>query len=55
MLGAQARRDYYIDVLVEDVVAVVHALGYNKCVLAGHDWCEVLSLLDSTIAGDTCA
>ena len=34
----QARRDYYIDVLVEDVVAVVHALGYKKCVLAGHDW-----------------
>ena len=34
----QARRDYYIDVLVKDVVAVVHGLGYKKCVLGGHDW-----------------
>lgn len=40
-LCLQARRDYYIDVLVEDVVAVVHGLGYQKCVLAGHDWCAI--------------
>ena len=38
-LQLQAQQDYYIDVLVEDVIAVVHALGYQKCVLAGHDWC----------------
>ena len=43
-LQLQARQDYYIDVLVEDVIAVVHALGYKKCVLAGHDWCANQSL-----------
>ena len=37
-LSLQARRDYHIDVLVE---AVVHALGYKNCVLAGHDWCVI--------------
>ncbi len=37
----QAREDYYIEVLVADVVAVVHALGYEECVLAGHDWCGI--------------
>ncbi|EIE21764.1 alpha/beta-hydrolase [Coccomyxa subellipsoidea C-169] len=31
-------RDYYIDRLVQDVVDVVHELGYKTCVLVGHDW-----------------
>lgn len=37
----QAKNDYYIDKLVEDVVNVVHGLGYKKCILAGHDWCAL--------------
>lgn len=40
----QARREYYIDKLVEDVVAMVHKLGYKTCVLAGHDWCATRRL-----------
>jgi len=43
-LRPQARRDYYIDVLVADVVAVVLTLGYKTCVLAGHDWCATRRL-----------
>ena len=34
----QGRENYTIDVLVDDVKEVVSALGYEKCVLVGHDW-----------------
>ena len=37
----QDPRDYYIDHLVQDVVDVVHELGYKTCVLVGHDWCAL--------------
>jgi pimeloyl-ACP methyl ester carboxylesterase len=29
---------YELDVLVQDVVTLIHALGHNRAVLAGHDW-----------------
>ncbi len=34
----QGKENYTIDVLVNDVKEVVSALGYEKCVLVGHDW-----------------
>ena len=37
----QDPEDYYIDRLVQDVVNVVHELGYKTCVLVGHDWCAL--------------
>lgn len=30
--------NYKLDLLVEDVRALIHHLGYKKCFLAGHDW-----------------
>ena len=34
----QGKENYTIDVLVDDVKEVVSALGYEKCILVGHDW-----------------
>jgi len=34
----QGKENYAIDVLVDDVKEVVSALGYEKCILVGHDW-----------------
>ena len=30
--------DYTMDKLVKDVVELVPALGYSKCILVAHDW-----------------
>ncbi len=32
------RRAYRLEVLVEDVRALIEHLGYERCVLVGHDW-----------------
>ena len=34
----RGRRAYRLDVLVEDVRALIEDLGYERCVLVGHDW-----------------
>ena len=34
----QSRSAYHVDELVEDVRGVITALGYDRCVLVGHDW-----------------
>ncbi len=32
------RSDYTLDKLTEDIVQLIPALGYSRCVLVGHDW-----------------
>ena len=39
----QGKENYTIDVLVDDVKEVVSALGYEKCVLVGHDWGAIVA------------
>jgi len=39
----QGKENYTIDVLVKDVKEVVSALGYEKCVLVGHDWGAIVA------------
>lgn len=36
--GPEAVQDYRMSVLVEDVRALVAALGYDRVILVGHDW-----------------
>ncbi len=39
----KGKKNYTIDVLVEDVKGLVAALGYKKCVLVGHDWGAIVA------------
>jgi epoxide hydrolase 4 len=33
-----AREDYQISTLVEDIKGIIQGLGYERCILVGHDW-----------------
>ena len=41
----QGKEEYRIDKLAADVAALVKALGYESCVLVGHDWGGLISWL----------
>lgn len=30
--------NYRLELLIQDVVGVIHSLGYDHCILVGHDW-----------------
>ena len=32
------KSDYSLDLLTQDIVELVPALGYSKCILVSHDW-----------------
>lgn len=40
---------YEVDVLVTDVVELIHALGYERAVVVGHDWGGMLAWLAAMI------
>ncbi len=33
-----SRKAYQLSVLVEDIKGLIHGLGYERCILVGHDW-----------------
>ena len=35
--------DYTIDLLSQDIVELIPALGYSKCILVAHDWGGVVA------------
>ena len=35
--------DYTIDLLTQDIVELIPALGHSKCVLVSHDWGGVVA------------
>lgn len=39
----KGKENYTIDILVDDVKALVSALGYKTCVLVGHDWGAIVA------------
>eukprot|EP00884_Botryococcus_braunii_P007926 jgi/Botrbrau1/17134/Bobra.0157s0031.1 len=39
----EGRDMYRMEILVADVVRLVYALGYKKCILVGHDWGAMIS------------
>eukprot|EP00884_Botryococcus_braunii_P007931 jgi/Botrbrau1/17139/Bobra.0157s0036.1 len=48
----EGRDNYRMEFLVADVVAVVHALGYDTCVLVGHDWGSEIAWVTAALHPD---
>ncbi|ELW72631.1 Epoxide hydrolase 4 [Tupaia chinensis] len=39
------RKNYKLDCLITDIKDILDSLGYNKCVLIGHDWGGMIAWL----------
>eukprot|EP00884_Botryococcus_braunii_P007927 jgi/Botrbrau1/17135/Bobra.0157s0032.1 len=48
----KGRANYGFDFLVGDIVALVHALGYDTCVLVSHDWGAIISWMTAALHPD---